>query len=113
MKRLLATTLVVSCVTLGCASARQANGNLNLVTLLTNAQWGLLAACAQQWVPPEGCLFGQDALTMAIAIAAKNAPGAQVAVRQSLMDAEQKLPADSRVRPYLDWVIVALAGPVP
>lgn len=107
MRRLaLAGVLLLS---LGCASLRQANGSLNIVGLITDAQWGLLAACAQQWVPPDGCTFGTDALTTASAIAAKNAPGTQAAVRQSLLDAEAKLPPESRVRPYLNWLLVALA----
>jgi hypothetical protein len=109
MKRLI-LALVLS-TTVGCASLRQANGSLNIVALVTDAQWSLLAACSQQWVPPDGCLFGQDALTAAAAIAAKNQPGALLAVRQSLSDALAKLPAEARVRPYLAWLVTALAVP--
>jgi hypothetical protein len=110
MKRLI---VLLAALAVGCASLRQANGNLNVIQLITDAQWGLYSACVAQWVPPDGCTFGSDALTLAATIAAKNQPGAQAAVRQSLLDAEAKLPADSRVRPYLDWLIVALATPLP
>lgn len=102
---------ILSVSVAGCASLRQANGSLNVVALITDAQWGLMAACSQNWVPPDGCTFGADALTTAAAIAAKNQPGTRLAVRQALIDAEAKLASDARVRPYLDWLIVALAIP--
>ena len=113
MKRLLLLSTVFSLATciglaISCASLRKADGSLNVPLILSDAQWGIAEACSQQWLPADACAFAGDALNTAQAIAAKNLPGAEKAVRQSLVDAEAKLPATSRLRPYLDAIIVLL-----
>lgn len=91
-----------------CATLRHADGTLNVPILLADAQWGLTEACSVEWVALDACTFGMDVLTAAQDIAASNLRGTEAAVRQSLVDAEAKLAPDSRLRPYLDAVIVLL-----
>lgn len=101
--------LVVFAVALsGCASLRHADGTVNVPVVLADAQWGLAEACSVEWVPAVECTFGIDALTAAQAIAANDRPGFRAAVKQSLVDAEARLSADSRLRPYLDVAIALL-----
>lgn len=107
MRRLaLAAVLLTS---LGCASLRNADGTLNVVQILDDASWGLAAGCSQQWVPADACVFGQDAFALARGAALRNRQTAVLAARQALLDAEAKLPANSRLRPYLDSAIALLA----
>jgi hypothetical protein len=106
MKRILLVGLCLSFV--GCASLRQADGTLNVVQILDDGSWGLSAACSQLWVPADACVFGQDAIAVARDAAMKNRPMAVLAARQALLDAEAKLPASSRLRPYLDALVALL-----
>ncbi len=105
MRYLILLALVGS---LGCATLRQSNGSLNIPLILSDAQWGVSAACSQLWLTPDACTFATDALNVAQSIAVRNLTGGEKAVRQSLVDTEAKLPSDSRVRPYLDAVIALL-----
>ncbi len=107
MKRIALVLILVA--TTGCASLRQANGSLNYLALISDAQWGVLAACSQQWLNAESCTYATDALTLASTIVSRNQPGAVLAARQSLIDAEAKLPVDSRIRPFIDWLIRSMA----
>ena len=91
-----------------CATLRYADGSLNVPVLITDMQFSVTEACSVEWLPPEVCVLGLDILTTAQAVAAKNTAAAGVAARQSLVDAEGPLPADSRLRPYLDVLIALL-----
>lgn len=106
MKRAVLTGLVL--LSLGCATFRNADGSLNIVGILVDARWGLQEACDQRWVPSDDCIIGLDAFTVAEGIAAKNVPTTKAAVRQVLVDIEDKQPRTSRLRPYLDAVIALL-----
>lgn len=104
MKLLLATLALLLC--LGCASLPHTpDGSLNVPILLTWAQDGLNVGCSDTWVPADACKFGTDALNTAQAIAAKNPPDIRAAVKQSLIDSLAKVPATSRVRVYIQWVV--------
>ncbi len=106
-RRLLALSLTLALS--GCASL-QTNGHLDVMKILNDAQWGVLAACEAQWLQPSDCTLAQDALTIASDIVAKNVPMVGPAVKKALVDFEAGLPATSRVRAYLDAVIVLLAS---
>lgn len=108
MKRYVLLVLVLACA--ACATLRRPDGSLDVAKILNDARWGVLAACSQQWLSPTDCLLTEDALTTADGIVAKNLPMVGVAVRQLLIDVERPLPPTSRVRPYLDAIVVLLAG---
>ncbi len=105
MKRLIVLALVLS-ITWGCGLG----GSSKVATILNDARWGLMAACASTWVPADDCAIGFDALTLADGIVASHPGNTGPAVRQLLVDVEMKLTADNRLRPYLD-AIIALLGP--
>lgn len=115
-KRLIATLMFVCTVTGACSlitALRPGPGGYTAAqvqTFLTDAKWGLDEGCSQQWVPADACTFGDDALNTAIAIVQKDVPNIEAAVKKSLQDSEVKLAVDSRLRPYLDWVIAILHG---
>lgn len=100
--------VLVALVSSACATFRNNNGSVNVQGILSDARWGLTAACDVQWVPADACTIGLDALTTAGVIAENNPANSGRAVRQSLVDVEGLLPADSRLRPYLDAAIVLL-----
>lgn len=81
-----------------------------VVTILTDAQWGLAAGCASTWVPAADCRVATDGLTAAIAVA-KVAPTAEIKtdVVQALRSIDAALPADSRAHAYLNYLVVFLA----
>ena len=91
-----------------CASLHTPSGSLNVPLLLTDMQFSIAEACSVQWLAPDVCVLGMDVMTTAQAVAAKNPSAAAVAVRKSLVDAEARLSADSRLRPYLDVLIALL-----
>ena len=84
------------------------NGTVNVPLLISDMQFSISAACSQLWLPPDACTFGTDALNIANAIAVRDPVSGGKAVRKSLVDSEAKLPADSRLRPYLDVLIALL-----
>lgn len=88
-----------------CATLRHADGTLDVPAIIEDGRFGLLEACSVEWVPADACTFGLDAFSIA---QASNLQDGEVAARRSLVDAESKLASDSRLRPYLDVVIVLL-----
>ncbi len=104
MKRLMPLALVLS-ITWGCGLG----GSSKVAQILNDARWGLMAGCASTWVPPDACTIGFDALTLADGIVASHPGNTGPAVRQLLVDVEARLPVDSRLRPYLDAIIILLA----
>ena|SRR5476651_937846 len=108
MKRLLMIACFAAVSVTGCATLRNANGSLNVVGILSDASYGLDAACYAQWVPADDCTIGHDAINAATALAVKNLPGVSAAVKQSILDVETTLPASSRLRPYLDAIVLLL-----
>ncbi len=99
---LLAAVLCSACATL------QPGGKVNVSAILNDARWGVLAACDATWLNAEQCTFADDVLSLADGIAAQNLTGSAVAVRSLIVQWESKLQTPSRLRPYLDALIVLL-----
>jgi hypothetical protein len=77
-------------------------------SLLNDFQWSISAACSEQWLTTEQCLYGTDVLLLARGFVTKDIHTSEVAIRKSLIDSELKLPSDSKLRPYLDVLIQLL-----
>jgi len=92
--------------TLSCATLQ--TKPVDLQALLNDFQWSISAACSQEYLPVDVCTFGIDALLIARGVITKDIHASEVAVRQSLIDSEAKLPSDSKLRPYLDVLIAVL-----
>ncbi len=83
-----------------------------VITALTDAQWGLAAACGPlQWVPAVDCDVASKGLTTAIVVA-QQAPADQIksSVADVVSSVLTALPADSRARPYLTYLRVFLGA---
>jgi hypothetical protein len=80
-----------------------------VITALTDAQWGLAAGCASTWVPAADCQIATDGLTAALAVA-HSAPANEVkaAVVTVIQSTEAKLAIDSKARPFIDYLVVFL-----
>lgn len=104
----LCLTIVLLLTGSACATLQRADGSVNYAVILNDGRWGLTAACETEWVLPAACTLGFDTLTVADALVATNKPGLGPAIRKTLVDAEAPLPTDSRLRPYLDAIIVLL-----
>ena len=102
MKKLLFSLLATVALTVACTRT-------NVVTALTDAQWGLAAGCASTWVPAVDCQIATDGLTAAITVA-KSAPASDVkaAVVKAIQSTEAALPSDSKARSYIDYLILFL-----
>lgn len=94
----------------GCAALHRPDGSLDVAQILNDARWGVMAACAATWLQPADCVLVEDALTTADRLVAQNVPEVGAAVRQLLLDLERPLPPTSRIRPYLDAILVLLAS---
>lgn len=88
-----------------CATLRTSSGSVNWPVILTDAQFGIQAACSQNWLTSADCSIASDAITTTQAVIAKNPSNVKSAVHQTLTDVEATLPTTSKVRDYLDWVI--------
>ena len=104
MKRFFLTLSLLSIVS--CSSIQIKP--LSLEALLNDFQWSISAACSQEYLTVDVCKFGEDALLLARGVITKDVHASEVAVRQSLLDSEAKLPVDSKLRPYLNVLIALL-----
>jgi hypothetical protein len=95
-------------VTLGCATLRRPDGSINTAVVLSDMRYSVAEACAVEYLPPDACTFFNDALNVADGWVAQNIGNVGVAVRQTLVDWEAKLPPDSKLRPYFDVMIALL-----
>ncbi len=100
--------LVVLLVSSACASLKNPNGSINVAQILNDARWGIMAACSAEYLQPADCTLAEDSLTLADGIVAQNLGAVGPAVRQLLVTVEARLPADSRLRPYLDAIVALL-----
>lgn len=91
-----------------CATLPTANASLNVAQILNDARWGVMAACDAQYLVPADCTLTEEALTVADGIVAQNLSRVGPSVRQLLVTVETRVPADSRVRPYLDAIVTLL-----
>lgn len=92
-----------------CATLRTSSGSVNWPVILTDAQFGISAACSQNWLDASDCSIATDAITTTQAVIAKEPTNIKASVHKTLVDVETKLSADSKVRAYLDWVIALSA----
>ena len=92
-----------------CATLRTSTGSINVVGILSDAQYGLDAGCYTGWVAADDCTLGSDIIAAGQAISAQNKSGAEQAIKQSIVDAESRLSPTSRLRPYLDAIDALLA----
>jgi hypothetical protein len=106
MLRKIAVFIFLLLTSTGCATLQ--TKPIDLQALLNDFQWSISAACSQEYLPVDVCTFGTDALLLARGFITKDIHASEVAVRQSLIDSELKLPSDSRLRPYLDVLIAIL-----
>lgn len=86
-----------------CASLpRNPDGTLNVPTLLSWAEDGIVADCAIQGASADVCSLGLPAI-QAVEAAVKSDPAnAEAKARVGLQAAESRWPA---IAPYLDWLI--------
>lgn len=122
MRWLVGTCLAVLVVTTpACATLKAHNpfldpttGMLRVDKILDWAEYGIDATCQFGMTPltQDVCRFGRDAIAIARAKLAADPVGGLAAVRQTLIDAEMKLP--EAIRPHLDaqfrWVFQLLGG---
>ena len=102
MRRLL-LALVATVSLAACVQPTRAQ----VITALTDAQWGLAAGCVSTWVPADDCQIATDGLTAAIAIA-QSAPASEVKpkVVAALQSFEVKLGANAKT--YIDYLVAFL-----
>lgn len=80
-----------------------------VVVVLTDAKWGLLAGCSQEWVPASDCQIATDGLDTAILVAQQSSgKEVKVAVVKVLTSTEAALPGTSRAFPYIHYLIAFL-----
>lgn len=108
-KTVLGLVLASSLALGGCATLFH-GGKINTPQLLSDVRWGLMEACSVEWVPADACKLGLDTLTVADGVAAHNPSQAGAAVKRLISDVMDKLPADSRLRPYLAVIVLVLQG---
>jgi hypothetical protein len=80
----------------------------DLESLLNDFQWSISEACSQEYLPQPVCTYGYDALLLARGVISSDIHASEIAVRKSLIDSENLLVADSRLRPYFDVLIALL-----
>jgi hypothetical protein len=101
MRLTIVLILLLAIGTLACSTP-------NTAKVLSDMRFGVAEACAVEWLTPDACTYFNDTLNIADALVVQNVPNAGSAVRQTLADAEAKLPATSRLRPYFDVMITLL-----
>jgi hypothetical protein len=108
MKKHLLLLVCCACLATSCARLHRPDGSLDVAQILNDARWGVMAACDQEWLSPADCILAGDTFTFAEGLVAKNVPAVGAAVKQLLVDVETRIPAESRLRPYLDAIISLL-----
>lgn len=79
-----------------------------VVSILTDATFGVNVGCGAGWLEPPVCTTGQRVLNDARLAVEKIDSGWQAAAKAVLVDEETRLAADSKLRPYFDAVISLL-----
>ncbi len=111
MKQFLLTLFVITTFS-GCALVTkiksQPTTSQQVLTVLSDAQWGISAAHDQQWLTDAEYVYVEEGVTGAVD-AVLAAPSGYAAVAKAvLVDVERDLPADSRLRPYIDAAVILL-----
>jgi hypothetical protein len=111
MKVMKTYVLVSLCLVLvSCATLRRADHSINWPVILSDAQFGISAACSQEWLNATDCTIATDAITTTQAAIAK-APPSEIKgdVHVTLGAIVAKLPAGSKVTDFLLYVVALSA----
>src|SRR5437660_12873087 len=78
-----------------------------LPQILVAIKDSLNEAHSQEWLNETEYTFATDAIStaQAFALSNMNKEDKKTAVVKDLVDAEAKIPSDSKIRPYFDWAI--------
>jgi hypothetical protein len=107
MKRLICLLPLLFTLFAGCHLSHPLT-QAQVLTFISEAEFGVAAGCAAEWLEPPVCAVGHRVLNDA-RVAAENAPsGWQQAAKAVLVDEEARLSPDSKLRPYFDAVISLL-----
>lgn len=79
-----------------------------VVTILTDAGFGVGIGCGSGWLEPPVCAVAQRVLLDARLAAESASSGWQAAAKAVLVSEEQRLAPDSKLRPYFDAAIILL-----
>lgn len=79
-----------------------------VVTILTDAGYGVGIGCGAGWLEPPLCVIAKRVLDDARAAAENAQNGWQAAAKAVLVTDESQLPPDSKLRPYFDAAIALL-----
>lgn len=100
MKKL--SLLLICLFTISCAK-------ITVFQILDAAYWSAKEACSVEWLTGDVCTFTVDAIDAARAFnPAATEEQRKMAAINLLVDSENKLPLDSKARPYFDFAITAL-----
>lgn len=81
-----------------------------VVTAISDARWGLAAACSQEYVTAADCQIADTGLGVAIDVAKKAAPNQ---IKHDAVDVLKatlvKLPPDSKAPEYFNYLILFLS----
>jgi hypothetical protein len=91
----------------GCHLAQSLTKNQVLI-FITEADFGVAAGCYAEWLEPTVCEIGHQVLQDARIAAEEAVNGWQAAAKAVLVNEEENLSTDSKIRPYLDAVIALL-----
>lgn len=106
MKRLLLPSLLALSLT-GCFTPHHLSP-AEVLAIFDAAQWGVKEAVTLEYLTPQdGQLFADVVATVQAAIS-QNPSAAIAAGKKAATDAEVKLPADSKLRPYIDAALALL-----
>ncbi len=106
MKRLLPCVLALSMLT-GCHLSHPLT-QAQVITILTDAGYGVGVGCGAGWLEPPVCNVAQRVLGDARAAAENAQSGWQAAAKAVLVNEESRLKPDSKLWPYFDAVISLL-----
>lgn len=79
-----------------------------VVTILTDAGFGVGVGCNSGWLEPPVCAVAQRVLLDARIAAEQATTGWQAAAKAVLVVEEQRLDPDSKLRPYFDAALILL-----
>ncbi len=79
-----------------------------VLTILSDAQWGVSAAHDQLWLSDTDYTYAEQVLAGAVDAVSASGSGYAAVAKMALLDVEAALPADSRLRPYFDAAVILL-----
>ncbi len=79
-----------------------------VLAIISDARFGVAVGCQAEWLEPPVCATAQRVLSDAHVAAESAVNGWQAAAKAVLVNEENNLPLDSKIRPYLDALISLL-----